>query len=136
MFNELALAQHDFFNKLHSMNPVIEQRVSINRFVSNIREEDDKYILDIEAPGMDKKDIDISIENGYLTISGKKKIKNEFKKEDYILIESSYGSFERSFKLPKNINPDEIKADFKKGILEIIIPKDEKKPEIKKIEIK
>jgi len=105
-------------------------------FVSNIREEDDKYVVDIEAPGMSKDDISIEVDNGFLTISGKRELKNETKKEDYIVIESSFGSFERKFKLPKNVDLENIDAKFENGLVELVIPKNEEKSSVKKIELK
>ncbi len=86
-----------------------------------------------ELPGLDPKDIDISMNNGYLTIKGETKNEKEEKDENYHLIERSYGSFTRSVRLPREVQSDKITASFKNGILKITLPKSE---EAKKKEIK
>lgn len=74
-------------------------------------------------PGMEEKDIDLSIEDGLLTISGEKKAETEEKDKGYYLKECSYGTFSRSVRLPDNIADDKIEAKFKKGVLTIDLPK-------------
>jgi HSP20 family protein len=82
---------------------------------------------------MDAKDIDISLNNGFLTIKGEKKHEKEEKDENYHLIERSYGSFTRSVRLPREVQSDKITASFKNGVLRVTLPKSEesKKKEIK-----
>ena len=72
---------------------------------------------------MEEKDIDLSIEDGLLTISGEKKAETEEKDKGYYLKECSYGTFSRSVRLPDNIVDDKIEAKFKKGVLTIDLPK-------------
>lgn len=93
----------------------------------DIHEDENEYIFIAELPGMDKKDINIEIENDQLIISGEKKHKKEFKKENCQRFESSYGKFYRSFKLPISVNQEEIKAVMKDGVLELKLPKAEEK---------
>ena len=90
-------------------------------------------LVKAELPGMDPKDIDISLHEGVLTIKGEKKQEKEEKEEGYHLIERSYGSFTRSVRLPKDVQSDRISASFKNGILKVVLPKTE---EAKKKEIK
>jgi len=90
-------------------------------------------LVKAELPGMDPKDIDISLHEGILTIKGEKKQEKEEKEEGYHLIERSYGSFTRSIRLPKDVQSDKINASFKNGILKVVLPKTE---EAKKKEIK
>ena len=86
-----------------------------------------------ELPGIDPKDIDISLNEGVLTIKGEKRQEREEKEEGYHLVERSYGSFTRSIRLPREVQSDKINASYKNGVLRITLPKSE---EAKKKEIK
>ncbi len=89
----------------------------------DIAELKDKYEIKAELPGMDEKDINLSMEYGLLKISGEKKSETENKDKGYYLRECSYGSFSRSIRLPDNISEDKIEASFSKGVLTIDMPK-------------
>ena len=97
-------------------------------------EKDGKYYLTAELPGIEKEDISITIENGYVTLSGKKEEKKEEKGSDYYLKETSYGSFSRSFKLPGKVAEEKVNASYKDGVLTVEMPHEEE-AETKKIEI-
>ena len=99
----------------------------------DIAETKNDLVVKAELPGMDPKDIDISLSDGSLTIKGEKKQKREEKEENYHFIERSYGSFCRSVRLPKEVKHDKVSASFKNGVLKIVLPKSE---EAKKKEIK
>ncbi len=86
-----------------------------------------------ELPGVEEKDLDISIAERYLTIKGEKKHESKTKEKDYHVSERSYGSFRRTLPLPYAPAADKIKADFDKGILTINLPKP---PELAKAETK
>ncbi|MBQ8465929.1 MAG: Hsp20/alpha crystallin family protein [Alphaproteobacteria bacterium] len=102
----------------------------------DIAELKDKYEIKAELPGMDEKDINLSVEDGLLTISGEKKAETEEKDKGYYLKECSYGSFSRSVRLPDNIADDKISAQFRKGVLFIDMPKTkETQSKARKIEI-
>lgn len=103
----------------------------------DIVDKDNAYQVVAELPGMDEKNIEVKLVNGRLTIKGEKQDEKEEKKKDYYLHERSFGSFERSFVLPDEVNIDKIEASFKKGVLTVTLPKKPEavKPE-KKIEIK
>ena len=102
----------------------------------DIVEKDSGYSISADLPGLDKKDIKVSVENGVLTISGEKEAtKNDEKKNRYHYLERSYGSFKRSFALPENVDQEHIEANFKNGVLQLALKKNEKaKP--KAIEVK
>ena len=89
----------------------------------DVAELKDRFEIKAELPGMEEKDIDLSIEDGLLTISGEKKAETEETDKGYYLKECSYGTFSRSVRLPDNIADDKIEAKFKKGVLTIDLPK-------------
>ena len=86
----------------------------------------DNFVVKAEVPGIDVKDIGISLTGDVLTIKGEKRQEKEEKEEDYHLVERSYGSFSRSVRLPAEVESDRIKASYKNGILNITLPKSEK----------
>jgi HSP20 family protein len=99
-------------------------------------ETDTSYRLSVEVPGIDAKDINLTVENNSLVISGEKKEEREEKKANYLYSERSYGSFERRVALPKGTDPSSITAKAKDGLLQISIAKAEKAaPESRKIAI-
>jgi HSP20 family protein len=92
-------------------------------------DDDDKIVIKAELPGMDKKDISVDIENRVLTLSGERNYDNEVKEDNYYRRERAYGRFKRAFNLPADVDSDQIKADFKDGVLKVEIPKpEEQKP--------
>ncbi|MBT8331142.1 MAG: Hsp20/alpha crystallin family protein [Deltaproteobacteria bacterium] len=92
-------------------------------------DEDDKIVIKAELPGMEKKDISVDIENRVLTLSGERNYDNEVKEENYYRRERATGRFKRVFNLPADVDSDQIKADFKDGVLKVEIPKpEEQKP--------
>ncbi|MGZ8153344.1 MAG: Hsp20/alpha crystallin family protein [Methylococcaceae bacterium] len=91
----------------------------------DIKEETDKFVLHADIPGVKPEDIDVSMENGVLTIKGEKKTEATTEQEGYKRVERSYGSFYRRFSLPDTANANAISAKSSNGVLEIIIPKQE-----------
>jgi HSP20 family protein len=103
--------------------------------LTDIVETKDAYSLKLDLPGVDKKDVKISFQDGELQISGERKEEKEEKDSKFHRVERSFGKYYRSFRLPDKIKDGEIKAEFKNGSLNVLIPKaDEVKP--KEIEIK
>ncbi len=92
----------------------------------DIAENDDEIIIKAEIPGIDPKDIDISIAGETLTIKGEKKEEMENKGKHYHRVERSYGSFTRAINLPAPVMTDKVKAEDHNGVLEITLPKMEK----------
>jgi HSP20 family protein len=90
---------------------------------ANIKEQDDRFEVQLAAPGMDKKDFKVEIANNILTISAEKKMEKTEEKENYTRREFSYDSFSRSFELPTTVNEDGIDAQYKDGLLTLTLPK-------------
>jgi HSP20 family protein len=121
-FNDFGLT--DLFNDKEVLMPAID-----------ISETEKEYVITGEIPGVDAKDLDVTLNDGILTIKGEKKHENEEKDENYHCIERHYGSFERSFRIPDKVKTDELDATYKDGIFKLSLPKAEV-VEAKKIEVK
>jgi HSP20 family protein len=93
----------------------------------DIVENDKAFELHVAVPGMNKEDFQIEMKENFLTVSGERKLTNEKKDASWHSIETHYGSFSRSFSLPENVDATKIAATYNNGILEVFIPKDEKK---------
>ncbi len=91
----------------------------------DIKEESDRFVLHADIPGVKPEDIDVSMEDGVLTIKGEKESESKTEEKGYKRIERSYGSFYRRFSLPDTADPEGISAKSKNGVLEITIPKRE-----------
>ena len=101
----------------------------------DVSETGDKVTVKAEIPGMEAKDIEISMVGDTLTIKGEKKAETEEKEENYHMVERTYGSFSRAMKLPAVVDAEEVEATYKNGVLTVVLPKKEEvKP--KAIEIK
>jgi HSP20 family protein len=95
----------------------------------DVYETDTAIVVKAELPGVDKEQIRVDVEGRILTLKGERKSENEAKEENYYRRERTYGSFERSFTLPAEVDSDSIKAEYKDGVLKIEVPKpEEKKP--------
>ena len=101
----------------------------------DMSETKDSFIVKAELPGLDAKDVDVSISGDVLTIIGEKKREEEEKDEHHYRAERYYGSFQRSFQLPTNVQADKVEATFDKGVLKVTLPKVEEAKK-KQIEIK
>jgi HSP20 family protein len=103
----------------------------------NTREGEYAYHIEVDLPGMKKDDINIQVEDNTLVISGERKMKEEMKEENYYKIESSFGSFSRSFSLPEEADIENIHAESTDGVLEVVVPKlqSAKVDKVKKISI-
>jgi HSP20 family protein len=102
--------------------------------IMDVTETEKEYEVTAELPGMEEKDVDITLTEGVLTIRGEKKSDHEEKGKDYRMVERSYGSFARSLQLPASVDPNAIKASLDKGVLKLSIPK--KMADVKKIPVK
>ena len=101
----------------------------------DMSENEKEIVVHAEVPGMDSKDIDISLNGRVLTMKGERKQEQEEKEKNYYRIERKYGSFSRSFELPADVDPNKVKAKYKDGILTLNLPKT-KEQSTKKIEVK
>ena len=101
----------------------------------DIKEYDDKFVLDADVPGVDPKDIEITMEGGVLSLKGSRTLEDIEERKNFRRIERSYGSFYRRFSLPETVDGNNIKAKAKDGVLTVEIPKLEK-VQPRRIEIK
>jgi len=104
----------------------------------DVTEDDTSFHISAELPGMDDKDVEVSLEDDRLVIKGEKKAeKTEETEEGHTYTERSYGKFERSFPVGKNVKADKVEAKFDKGVLTVTLPKTEETPDsVHKIKIK
>jgi HSP20 family protein len=102
----------------------------------DIYETDKEIVMKAELPEMQEKDIEIKVEDNLLILSGERKMEKEVKEENYHRIERAYGSFNRSFTLPRTVDRENIKASYKDGVLRVLLPKKEEvKPKQIKIDV-
>jgi HSP20 family protein len=103
----------------------------------DVKENESAIVIEAELPGLDEKAVDLTLQDGVLTISGEKTFERKEEKDDYHLMERRYGSFKRALRLPETVDEDRVEALFEKGVLKVTLPK---KPEAvrqqKKIAIK
>jgi HSP20 family protein len=100
----------------------------------DIFETETEIVVKAELPGIDRKDITLSLENNILTLKGERRFEKEAKEENYHRIERAYGSFSRAFSIPAIVVEENIRADYRDGILSIVLPKkDQAKPKQIKI---
>jgi HSP20 family protein len=99
----------------------------------DVHENDKSMTIEVELPGVEEKDVTVTLNNGYLTIKGEKRTEREETKENYYVAERSFGSFERSLRLPDTLDESKIDARFEKGVLKVTAPK---RPEALKAERK
>jgi HSP20 family protein len=101
----------------------------------DVTETEKEYEVTAELPGLEERDVRVTLSDGVLTIRGEKKIDHEEKGKDFRMVERSYGGFSRSLELPTGgVDPNTIKATLEKGVLTVSIPK--KAADVKKIEVK
>jgi HSP20 family protein len=101
----------------------------------DIAERNDAYVVTVEVPGIEPEQLDITLENGALTISGERRFESETSEQQYHRIERRYGAFRRSITLPDRVKADAIEASFEDGLLQVVVPKaEEAKP--KRIEVR
>jgi len=101
----------------------------------DIKEEDNRFLVRADLPGVDPKDVEITLQNGTLAIKGKRESEAKREEQDYYRVERVYGEFYRRFVLPDSADPDKVSAKYDKGVLEIDIGKSEaRKP--KRIAVK
>jgi len=106
------------FNSFFDLEPAWTRTPAVD-----IREENDKYLLEAELTGLSENDIDVKVQDNLLTIASKKSEQTEEKKNGYLVKERRHSSFSRSFVLPKDADRDKIEASFKNGLLALSIPK-------------
>ena len=120
-----------FFSEKHFAKPFDEEWAP----TVDVCETKDKYTVKAELPGLEAKDVNVTLSDDILTIKGEKKEKTEEKDENRHFSEWYYGSFQRSFQLPAEVKADKVEANFNKGVLKVTLPKKEEAKK-KEIEVK
>ena len=140
-FREMARVQDElnriFDDRLWRRGQGYEE-LSSGGFLPPVDVWEDQEVLSLtaELPGIDPKDVDVHVENGVLTVKGERKLEREDRKDNYLRIERAYGAFTRSFTLPSTVDSEKVKAEFKNGLLRVLIPKrEETKPRSIKVKV-
>jgi len=116
----------EFFGKDLFNTGLSEDRSALSVPAVNVLKNNDNYKIEVAAPGLEKKDFHIDLDNNMLTISSEKEIRHEEEKDGkFMRREFAYSSFKRSFTLPESVNIDKIEAKYNEGVLHITIPKRE-----------
>lgn len=100
----------------------------------DIYEGENQIVLEAELPGMKRDDFELSIENSVITLKGERHFEKKDERDNYHRVERAYGSFTRSFNLPRTVSTDDIKAEFQNGVLTVTLPKREE-AKARKIEV-
>ena len=125
-FNDFRTLQSRFFEPFFGRFNFLEDELPSGTWAPavDVAEEGDKILVKVEVPGMDEKDIKINFEDGTLTVTGERQFERKDER-NYHRIERAYGTFTRTFSLPRTVDPNAITANYRNGILEIEIPKKE-----------
>ena len=137
-FSTLQERMNRLFEDLIPATRKSEEELKTGTFYPSvdIYEGEKDITLKAELPGIDKKDVHVEINDGVITLRGKRKLEKEEKKENYHRLERSYGTFNRSFTLPTTVDSGKVKANYKDGILEVTLPrKEEAKPKSIPVEV-
>jgi HSP20 family protein len=132
----MALTRYEPFNVLSQLQRELDRfregdenagRIATAEWAPavDIKEEQDRFLIQADIPGVSPEDIDVSMENGVLTIKGEKNTEAKTEKDNYKRVERIYGSFYRRFSLPDTADNNAISAKCRNGVLEIVIPKRE-----------
>jgi HSP20 family protein len=127
----LRRAFHDF--GFYDLTPDFEERLAPP---IDIIEDDKNITVKAEMPGLDTKDLDITLEGGFLKIKGEKTEEKKEENKQYHMVERTYGSFSRNVKLPAEVKQDKVDATFKNGVVTIVLPKvEESKQTVTRVKI-
>jgi HSP20 family protein len=133
--SSLRREMDDLWNRFFGETP-LARRLTEEWWPSvDVSESKDTFIIKAELPGLDAKDVEVSVSGNVLTLKGEKKKEEEEKDEHHYRAERYYGSFQRSFQLPANVKADKVEAAFEKGVLKVTLPKVEEAKK-KQIEVK
>jgi HSP20 family protein len=143
----MTLLKYQPFGDVDDMPGFRQMQETLSRFLTepssrpwtpsvDILETENELIVKMDAPEVDLKDVDIRLENHTLTVKGERKFEKREDSKAYHRIERSYGSFARTFTLPDTVDTEHVRADYKNGVLSIVMPKKElAKPRSIKVEI-
>jgi HSP20 family protein len=125
------------FRRLFGVPSTPDTSFTFNVPAVDVTEEEKTYKIAAELPGLEEKDIDVSLTGDVLTIKGEKRQEKEEKNKNWYVSERAYGSFQRAFELPQGVDRDKIAAEFAKGVLTVTLPKSaEAQKQQKKIDVK
>jgi len=136
-FREVVTMQNRLNSLFRDMNDS-DSPLTTAAFVPavDIYEDDKKVMLKLEVPGIDEKDLDVSVENNTLTVKGERKFESEEKEENFHRIERRYGSFFRAFTLPSTVDTEHVQAKYNAGVLKLeLLKKPEAQPKQIKINV-
>jgi HSP20 family protein len=127
---------YDFLTSYDEFWPGSDDMGSFFTPKSDVIETKNEYRISMDMPGVEEENVDLSLDNGVLKITGKKEQEKETKDAKVHRIERYYGNFKKVIQLPDNVLKDKVEAHFKNGVLKVIIPKtEESKQEVKKIKV-
>ena len=141
------LARRDFSTLQDRMNRIFresfgpegsDEALTTSNFAPpvDVYEDEHNITLKIEVPGIDEKDINVTIENNTLTVRGERRFEKDEKEENFHRVERMYGSFTRSFTLPNTVDPEQVSAHYEQGVLKIrLAKKAEAKPKLIKVNV-
>jgi len=136
-FREVVTMQNRLNSLFRDMNEA-DSQLTTAAFVPavDIYEDDKKVMLKLEVPGIEEKDLDVSVENNTLTVKGERKFEKEEKEENFHRIERRYGSFFRAFTLPSTVDTEHVAASYNAGVLKLeLLKKPEAQPKQIKINV-
>jgi HSP20 family protein len=137
-FREFVTLQDRMSRLLRDSQGGQEEALTTTTFAPpvDVYEDEHNVTLKIEVPGIDEKDIDVRVENNTLIVHGERKFEKEEKEENFRRVERQYGSFTRTFTLPQTVDPENVQANYDKGVLKIQLAKrEEAKPKQIKINV-
>ncbi len=134
-FREVVALQNRMNTLFGNLNTENESALTTASFIPavDVYEDDKKVVLKLEVPGIEEKDLDVSVENNTLTVKGERKFEKEEKEENFHRIERRYGSFYRAFTLPSTVDTENVAAKYEAGVLKLELTK---KPEAQPKQIK
>ncbi|MGB3454939.1 MAG: Hsp20/alpha crystallin family protein [Litorimonas sp.] len=138
IFDHMQREMSDMFNRAQSLIDQDDEHSGGSFFSPAIdhHETDSEFRLSLELPGVKRDDVDVSIENGQIRISGDKKSRYQKSEDGRTSTETRYGRFQRVLPLPENVDDDNVEATFEDGVLELTLPKmHEAKPQSRRVEI-
>ncbi len=137
LFDRFAEFGMPSFRRMFELTPSAEAGFGFNVPAVDVTEDDKAYTIAAELPGLEDKDIEVSVTGDVLILKAEKRQEKEEKSKNWYVSERAYGSFQRAFELPQEIDRDKIAAEFAKGVLTVTLPKSvEAQKQQKKIDVK
>jgi HSP20 family protein len=137
LFDRFAGFGMPAMGRMFEIGPAADPGFSVNVPAVDVTEDEKAYQIAAELPGLEEKEIEVSVTGDVLTLKGEKRQEKEEKNKNWYLSERTYGSFQRVFELPQGIDREKIAAEFAKGVLTVTLPKSaEAQKQQKKIDVK